>query len=130
MVNVARPCDVVGYSPNSEILERSKMAAKELSMSEEHRKILRENRSILERDLQAIQLLKYLTEVLSTEDEEDIRAGRTLTDQATKLLDTLPRKGASAFFCFVNALWKVQKHLAHILSQKAGLQEPSGIDGE
>ena len=98
-------------------------------MSKEHREILRKHRIVLGNDVQAIQVMRRLTDVLSEEDEEEIKAEKTSFLKAEKLLDILPRKGPDAFIRFVDALWKVQPHLARILSKDAGLPEPSGLNG-
>jgi len=93
-----------------------------LVMSKEHRKILRDNRTTLESELQAVQLLNHLSEVLSQKDYENVMEKRDPIDQARALLDMLPGKGSTAFDCFVKALWKVQSHLARKLSEAAGLK--------
>lgn len=104
--------------------------ATEAGMSKEHRRILRQKRQILEQDLQARQLLPYLTGILKIEDDEEVKAEKTPTEQARSLLDLLPKKGPTAFVCFVDGLWKIQPHLASLLSKEANLPEPSDYVGE
>lgn len=100
------------------------------AMSKEHRKILRKNRIQLEENLQPLKLLSHLTNVLSQEDEDEIKAARTTTEQARCLLDLLPRRGDQAFEAFVKALEKTQRFLALPIAEEGEIELSNTKDGK
>jgi hypothetical protein len=104
--------------------------AEEVGMTKQHRKILRKHRKELEENVQPLKLLRCLTDVLSQEDEEDIRAEKTITLRATCLLDILPKKGERAFEVFVQALEKKQRFLAKSIAEEGGIELSSTNDGK
>ncbi|XP_031562463.1 uncharacterized protein LOC116298219 isoform X2 [Actinia tenebrosa] len=91
-------------------------------MTKKHREILRRHRLELVENLQPLKLLSHLTSVLSQEDEEEIRAERTTTEQARCLLDLLPRRGDKAFEAFVRALEKTQRFLAIPIAEEGEIE--------
>ena len=59
-------------------------------------------------------------QVFSERDEEKIKADLTPRQQCETLLDILPKKSASAYSSFVEALEDVQPHLVDLLLREAG----------
>lgn len=88
-------------------------------MEKKHRDLLRRNRVTLVQDLEALRLLNYLFQegTLSENDLDIVKAEKTRSDQAEKLLDILPRRGQKAFDVFCSALKKTdgQGHLLDLL---------------
>lgn len=89
-------------------------------MDDKHRDILRRKWSNLRRDLEVTKLLPYLVEVLSPEDEEEVKSETTRQKMVDKLLDILPKKGPKAFDVFVEALQNKQPFLASTLRPESG----------
>lgn len=113
--------------------ESCKMAEEEVKdevMTKEHRLILRKHRKELEDNLQPLKLLSHLTNVLSHEDEEEIRAERTTTEQVRRLLDLLPRRGDQAFEAFVRALDRTQRFLAKPIAEEGKIELANTKDGK
>ena len=100
-------------------------------MEEEHRAILRKHRVAILKDLEVKKVLNRLT-VLGDEDRDEIKAGRTRMEQASALLDMLPRKGSNAFKDFLSALFEIagQEHLAKLLIKDSGMEISSFSKGE
>ena len=96
-------------------------------MEQRHRDLLRKNRIALAKDLEPKYLLGHLFQhgVISENDMERIKAEKTRTSQAEKLLDTLPRRGPKAFGVFWDTLYEIegQRHLA--LALKTNIADPS-----
>ena len=88
-----------------------------------HRQILRGVREQLMTDMDPGEILRYMTaaQVFSERDEAKIRADLSPRQQCETLLDILPRKGASAYSTFVEALKSVQPHLADLLTREDGM---------
>ena len=84
-------------------------------MDEKHRKLIRNRRVELARDMEPRQLVHHMVDVLTPIDEEEIKAIPTRWAQSEKLLDILPRRGQKAFDSFVTALKKVQPFLVDLL---------------
>ena len=91
-------------------------------MEKKHRDLLRRNRVTLVQDLEALRLLNYLFQegTLSENDLDTVKAEKTRSAQAEKLLDILPRRGKKAFDVFCHALENTdgQGHLVDILKTK------------
>jgi len=99
-------------------------------MNDEHRKILQRHRIDLIKDLEPLKLLNDLSECLDADDREAVKALNTRKDQAEELVDMIPRKGPTAFQCFVAALHKRQKHLAKPLIEESGIDISTILKGE
>lgn len=88
-------------------------------MDKKHRDLLRKNRMALVQDLEATHLLNFLYQEkgLTENDVETIKAQKTRTARAEKLLDLLPRRGPNAFDVFCRALADTdgQHHLLDLL---------------
>lgn len=88
-------------------------------MDKKHKDLLRKNRVALVEDLEATRLSNYLLQegALSENDLESVKAEKTRTAQAEKLLDVLPRRGPKAFdiFCRALATTDGQGHLVDLL---------------
>ena len=88
-------------------------------MDKKHRDLLKRNRVALVRDLEATRLLNYLFQegALSENDVDSIKAEKTRSAQAEKLLDIFPRRGPKAFDIFCRALANTdgQSHLVNLL---------------
>lgn len=88
-------------------------------MDKNHKELLRRNRERLVEDLEALSLLSYLFQehTLSENDVDLIKAERTRSLQAEKLLDIIPRRGPQAFHNFCRALERGdgQNHLLALL---------------
>ena len=84
-------------------------------MDDKHRNLLRSRRVELARDMEPRQLIHHMADVLSSTDEEEIKAIPTRWAQSEKLLDILPRRGQKAFDSFVKALKEVQPFLVDFL---------------
>ena len=91
-------------------------------MDDKHRDILRRKWSNLRRDLEVTNLLPYLVEVLSPEDEEEVKAEATRPKMVDKLLNVLPKKGPNAFDVFVKGLQEIQPFLAAPLLRYSGIK--------
>ena len=89
-------------------------------MDDKHRSILRCFWSDFRTYLEPLKLLPYLVDVLSLEDEQEVKAKVSPHDMTDKLLEILPKKGATAFDSFVKALKQVRSSLAAEL-QDAGM---------
>lgn len=108
---------------------------KQFIMEKKHRELLRRNRERLVEDLDALSLLSYLYQehTLSENDVDLIKAERTRSSQAQKLLDIVPRRGPQAFDTFCRALERGdgQKHLVALLktpgSAPQGMNECASI---
>lgn len=100
-------------------------------MEKKHRDLIRKNRVALVADLEALPLSNYLYQegVLSENDLDNIRAERTRSAQAEKLLDTLPKRGPKAFDTFFCALGKTdgQGHLGDLLRTASGAATPAVV---
>lgn len=90
-------------------------------MDDNHRDILRRNRTDLVKDLEPLKLLNDLAECLDEDDRETVKGVSGRKSQAEELLDMIPRKGPKAFECFVAALHKRQQHLARPLIEESGI---------
>ena len=99
-------------------------------MLEEHRKILQRHRADLIKDLDPSKLLNDLSECLDEEDRETVKAHSTRGDRAEELIDMIPRRGPTAFQCFVAALYKRQRHLAMPLIEESGIDSSSFSKGK
>lgn len=88
-------------------------------MEKKHKELLRRNRVTLVQDLEALRLLNYLFQegTLSENDLDTVKAEKTRSAQAEKLLDILPRRGQKAFDVFCRALENTdgQGHLVDLL---------------
>ena len=72
----------------------------------DYRERLRQNREVVVRDLDALQVLDHLIaeEVFDLDENDVIRAKPTRKERVVELLAKLPGKGPSAFSHFVDAL--------------------------
>lgn len=99
-------------------------------MDKKHRELLRRNRERLVEDLEALSLLSYLYQehTLSENDVDLIKAERTRSSQAEKLLDIVPKRGPQAFHTFCRALERGdgQNHLVALL--KTPGSAPQGMN--
>ena len=104
-------------------------------MDKKHRELLRRNRERLVEDLDALSLLSYLYQehTLSENDVDLIKAERTRSSQAEKLLDIVPKRGPQAFHTFCRALERGdgQNHLVALLkppgSAPQGMNECASV---
>ena len=103
---------------------REKETLLKFNMEKKHRDLIRKNRVALVADLEPLPLSNYLYQegVLSENDLDNIRAERTRSAQAEKLLDTLPKRGPKAFDTFCCALGETdgQGHLGDLLRKTSG----------
>lgn len=99
-------------------------------MDDNHRDILRRNRTDLVKDLEPLKLLNDLAECLDEDDRETVKGVSGRKSQAEELLDMIPRKGPKAFECFVAALHKRQQHLARPLIEESGIDVSAFLKGE
>jgi hypothetical protein len=90
-------------------------------MDDGHRKLLRQFAPTFEKDLEPGKLIKHLTDVLDTRDEEEILSMPTRVGQVDKLLTMILRRGDKAFSCFLEALEKEQSFLAATLRNAEGM---------
>lgn len=98
------------------------MAESEFPMSEEHRKIIRDNYVRITKNLQADQVFQNMKKLYNERDEDEIKMSNTTEQQrAAKMMDILPRKGDKALPLFVEALMPIQPWLAKYLAGLAGL---------
>eukprot|EP00112_Aurelia_sp_Birch-Aquarium-sp1_P002495 Seg1276.13 transcript_id=Seg1276.13/GoldUCD/mRNA.D3Y31 product=Caspase-2 protein_id=Seg1276.13/GoldUCD/D3Y31 len=92
-------------------------------MNKSHRKILLKHRLDLTTDLEPNEVMQYLyqEDILTENDVELIKGGRTRKEKVELLLDTIPRKGPKAFNAFVSSLKRENgtKHLADLLDVRA-----------
>lgn len=92
-------------------------------MNKSHRKILLKHRLDLTTDLEPNEVMQYLyqEDILTENDVELIKGGRTRIEKVELLLDTIPRKGPKAFNAFVSSLKRENgtKHLADLLDVRA-----------
>ena len=99
-------------------------------MDNRHRELLRRNRERLVEDLDALSLLTYLFQehTLSENDVDLIKAERTRSSRAEKLLDIVARRGPQAFDTFCRALERRGglKHLVALL--KTPGSAPQGMN--
>ena len=105
------------------------MASNFQVMKPMHRDILRDNRALLIKNMEALKLLKHLSRTLDEADDEEIKGQPTRGKCSEKLLDILLRKGQNAFDEFVNALKEVQTHLAVALIEAGNKEEPYQLSG-
>ena len=99
-------------------------------MDDNHREILRRNRTDLVKDLEPLKLLNDLAECLDEDDRETVKGVSGRKSQAEELLDMIPRKGPKAFECFVAALYKRQQHLATPLIEESVIDVSAFLKGE
>ncbi|KAK3730113.1 hypothetical protein QZH41_013737 [Actinostola sp. cb2023] len=94
-------------------------------MNKEHKTLLRKNRVALVEDLEPRPVLNSLYQegILSENDLELLRSLATRREKVEKILDTLPRRGPSAFEAFYKALLYNQEHLAFLLKCNIPIQE-------
>ena len=92
-------------------------------MNKSHRKVLLKHRVDLTKDLEPNEVMQYLyqEDILTENDVELIKGGRTRKERAELFLDTIPRKGPKAFDAFISSLKRENgtKHLAELLHVKA-----------
>ena len=89
-------------------------------MDDEHRKILREARVFLVKDMDVQKVLLYMasSHLFSESDEANIKAEKTQQSQCEMLLNILTRKGNKAFNIFKEALSAAgQPHLVNTLKK-------------
>lgn len=91
----------------------------DVSMADKYRNVLRNVRLGLVKDMTPGDVLLNMSaaRVFSPSDEEEIKAKDTREIQCETLLEILPRKGAKAYSNFVEALEKVQPHLANLIRE-------------
>ena len=90
-----------------------------------HRDILDACRISLRKDLEHKKLLPHLVskKILDITDEQEIKGKDTREESCDVLLEMLPRRGPNAFHKFVEALRKVQPHLADLLEKEGNNKE-------
>ena len=92
-------------------------------MNKSHRRVLLKHRVDLTKDLEPNEVMQYLyqEDILTENDVELIKGGRTRKERVELLLDTIPRKGPKAFDAFISSLKREigTKHLAELLHVKA-----------
>ena len=93
--------------------------------------ILKKHRIDITNDLEVKKVLNRLT-VLDVDDMDSIKAGGTRMEQASALVDMLPRRGSNAFKDFLSALCEIngQEHLAKLLIKNSGIEMSSISKGE
>jgi hypothetical protein len=89
-------------------------------MKEETRKVLRENNTILLKDLDPDDVMPFMVQegVFDTNMQDCIKCAGPRRRQAEEFLHTLERQGEAAFYIFLQALQGSSPHLCNILREK------------
>ena len=121
------PCHISGVKTENSV---GGIWEEEFIMEKRHKDLLRKNRVGLVEDLDPMSLLSYLfqEQTLSENDVELIKAEKTRSSQAEKLLDVVPKRGPKAFDTFCRALERTdgQGHLVALL--KSAGSAPQGMN--
>ncbi|XP_070564815.1 death domain-containing protein CRADD-like [Ptychodera flava] len=104
------------------------MDSPDIGMKTEHRELLRRLKSQICKDLDAKKAVSEMTHLFSEEDEQWItHQSLTFPEKANRFMDTLLRKGPTAFQQFVKVCEKIHPHIAKKIIEESTLDDV--VDG-